>query len=81
MKLSEIKTRGQFNEMADVQYQRTVKLADAMNDITKPPIYRTRAAMIWIKSMRRVQKIISLYAKMNTQKKEFPKGGFSIKTK
>jgi hypothetical protein len=80
MRLSEIKTRDQFNEMADVQYQRTVKLAGAMNDAGKPPMYRTRAGLLWLKSMKRIQKLISMYAKMNTSKKEFPSGGFSNKT-
>lgn len=83
MKLSEIKTRDQFNEMADVQYQRAIRLADAMNDTTKPPMYRTRAGLIWYKSMKRVQKLISIYAKMNTQKSpsNFKLGGFINKTK
>jgi hypothetical protein len=79
MRLSEIKTRDQFNEMADVQYQRTVKLAGAMNDAGKPPMYRTRAGLLWLKSMKRIQKLISMYAKMNTPKSpnNFKSGGFS----
>ena len=79
MKLSEIKTCDQFNEMADAQYQRTIRLADAMNDTTKNPFYRMRAGVIWFKSMKRVQKLISIYAKMNTPKipNNFKSGGFS----
>lgn len=81
MKLSEIKTLDQFYEMADVQYQRTIRLADAINDPSKPIEYKQKASLIWHKSMTRVQKLISMYAKMNTETKKFPSGGIVNKSR
>ena len=81
MKLSEIKTREQFNEMADVQYQRTIRLSDAMNDETKHPAYRIRASVLWYKMMKKVQVLISIYAKSTISKNltTFKSGGIISK--
>jgi len=82
MKLSEIKTREQFNEMADVQYQRTKNLWLAATDGGKSDYYRVKAFDLWLTSMKRVQKIIIVACKIQTQRhKNFPSGGIVNKSR
>lgn len=77
MKLSEIKTRDQFNAMVDTKYQRTIRLARAMNDETKHPAYRIKASVLWLKMMKKVQVLVSIYAKATISKNltTFKSGG------
>jgi hypothetical protein len=78
MRLSEIKTRDQFNEVSDAQYQRTKSLWIAATNGDKPDYYRAKAFYLWLTMMKRVQKLIIVACKIQTTKhKDFPKGGFS----
>lgn len=78
MKLSEIKTRDQFNEVADTQYQRAKRLWVAATNGDKSDYYRTKAFDLWLTMMKRVQKLVIVACKIQTAKhKDFPKGGIS----
>ncbi len=66
MKISSIKTRKEFDEFADVWYQRTKCLAEYSQNIDNPSVKRLQAAELWVIMLKRMQKIIQKAIKLNT---------------
>jgi hypothetical protein len=60
MKLSDIKTKTQFFEVADIWYQRTNNLRDIAFDNSQPDKRRIKACSLWSIMLARMQKVSSL---------------------
>ena len=63
MKLSNIKTREDFNAVANNQYGRTKRLFNAANDASKPTDYRIKATGVWIEAQKHVRETVLTYLK------------------
>ena len=68
MKLSNIKTRSQFYDMAETQYQRTIRLRDIWQDDNESIYRRTKAFALWGRMFLRMQRINTVAVKINQYK-------------
>lgn len=60
MKLSNIKTKSEFYEVADIWYQRAIRLTDILNSGHESVERRLKAASLWCVMLVRMKKISQL---------------------
>lgn len=65
IKLSSIKTRKQFDDFADVWYQRTKRLIQACNDESKEWTYTWKARLLANEMELRVKKLVDIKIKLD----------------
>lgn len=77
MKLSDIKTRDQLDEVADNWYNRTIKLRDAWQNSTDYD-YITKAFKLFMVMYMRIRMLTQIYIKISQPKKSNHRLGGTI---
>lgn len=80
MNLNKIKTRSQFNEFADIWYQRVHQLREIWQNENEIFDRKSKSYILWLHMVKRVMHLTQIAIKLNTPKmpKGFKKGGYTI---
>ena len=81
MKLKDIKTKAQFEAVAENWYQRTHRLRTVLEDKSETKERREKAFKLFLIMGQRMVEVAIILAQTNTPKKQFPSGGFNLPPK